>query len=182
MMHKRLKQLVIDGAVLVAVALGGSASAGAATGSSSGSSSAMASLQASSGGASPILPSTRTPGTTAHKNAETTITADDAAKASDAPLTRVRGGSVGAMHPVRDSWIHDVYLTDHEQYIRHHQRLRGQADDAPRLLAVDHIADVSYALPAQIITTGRSPSQLGADDPGNGGSPDCRDVRLVRDD
>jgi hypothetical protein len=35
----------------------------------------------------------------------------------------VRGGSVGAMNHVRDSWIHDLYLTDHEQYLRHHQRL-----------------------------------------------------------
>jgi hypothetical protein len=91
MMQKRLKQLVIGGAVLAAVALGGSASAGAATGSSSGSSSTMAS------------------------------------KASAAPLTRVRGGSVGAMHHERDSWIHDLYLTDHEQYVRHHQRLASQA-------------------------------------------------------
>jgi hypothetical protein len=126
MMQKRLKQLAIGGAVLAAVALGGSASAGAAPGSSS-SSSAMASLQASSGGASPVLSSTRTPGTAAHKNAETTITADNATKASAAPLTRARGGSVGAMHHVRDSWIHDLYLTDHEQYVRHHQRLAPQA-------------------------------------------------------
>jgi hypothetical protein len=38
MMLKRLKQLVIGGAVLAGLALGGSASAGAATASSSGSS------------------------------------------------------------------------------------------------------------------------------------------------
>jgi len=127
MMQKRLKQLAIGGAVLAAVAQGGSASAGAATGSSNGSSAPTASLQTSSGGASPVLPSTRTPGTAAHKNAETMITADDAAKASAAPLTRVRGRSVNAMHHVRDSWIYDLYLTDHEQYVRHHQRLASQA-------------------------------------------------------
>lgn len=126
MMRKRLKQLVIGGAVLTAVALSGSASAAAATDSSSGSATAMASLQASSSGASPVLPSTRTPGTPAHNNAETTITADDAAKASAAPLTRTRGGSVGAMHHVRDSWIHDLYLTDHEQDVSHHQRPASQ--------------------------------------------------------
>jgi hypothetical protein len=126
MMQKRLKQLVIGGAILAALALGGSASAGAAT-DGSGSSSTMATLHASSGGASPVLTSTGTPGTTAHRNAEATITADDAAKASAAPLTRVRGGSVGAMHHVRDRWIHDLYLTDHQQYVRHHQRLASLA-------------------------------------------------------
>jgi hypothetical protein len=122
MTQKQLKQLVIGGAVLAALALGSSASAGAAT-DGSGSSSTMATLHASSGGASPIRTATRTPGTAAHNNAETTITADDAAKASAAPLTMGRGDSVGAMHHVRDSWIHDLYLTDHQQYVRHHQRL-----------------------------------------------------------
>ena len=52
-----------------------------------------------------------------------------------------------------------------------------------RLLIVDHIADVSYALPPQVITTDRSPSHLDADDPRQRRAPpDCRDVRLVRDD
>ena len=115
MTQKRLKQFVIGGAVLATVAFGGSASAGAATGSS-GSSSTIATPQASSGGASPVLMSTRT-----------RITAGDPAKAGAAPLTRVRRGSVGAMHHVRDSWIHDLYLTDHQQYVRHHQRLASQA-------------------------------------------------------
>jgi hypothetical protein len=110
MMQKRLKQLVIGGAVLAALALGGSASAGAATGSS-GSSSTTATLQASSGGGWHVLTSTRAPGTAAHENAETTVAGGDAAKASAAPLTRVRGGSVGAMHHVRDGWIRDLYLT-----------------------------------------------------------------------
>jgi hypothetical protein len=66
MMQKRLKQLVIGGAILAALALGSSASAGAATGSS-GSSSTMATLQASSNGGPPAsLTSTRTPGAVAH--------------------------------------------------------------------------------------------------------------------
>ncbi len=79
MTWKRLKQLVIPGAVLAALALGGPASAGAAT-ASSGSSSTTA-----AGGAGP--------------------------KASAAPLTRVRGGSAGAMNHIRDGWIRDLYLT-----------------------------------------------------------------------
>jgi hypothetical protein len=111
MMQKRLKQLVIGGAILAALALGSSASAGAATGSS-GSSSTMATLQASSNGGPPAsLTSTRTPGAVAHENAEKTITGDAASKASAVPLTKVRGGSAGAMHHVRDGWIRDLYLT-----------------------------------------------------------------------
>jgi hypothetical protein len=84
MTQKRLKELVIGGAVLAAFALGSSASAGAAIGRS-GSSSTTATPQASSNGGPPAsLTSTR---------------------------TRVRGGSAGAMHHVRDGWIHDLYLT-----------------------------------------------------------------------
>ena len=116
MTQKRLKQLVIGGAVLAAVAFGGSASAGAAN-VSNGSSSTIATLQASSRGASPVHTSTRRPGTAAHKNSATTITACDVAKA---------GGSVDALHHVRDSWIHDLYLTDHQQYVRHHRRLASE--------------------------------------------------------
>jgi hypothetical protein len=125
MMQKRLKQLVIGGAVLAALALGGSVSAGAAT-DSSGPSSTTATLQASGGGL-PALGSTRAPETAAHKGAETTVAAGATAKAGAAPLTVGRGGSVGAMHHVRDGWIRDLYLTDHEQYVRHHQRLASQA-------------------------------------------------------
>jgi hypothetical protein len=111
MMQKRLKRLVIGGAVLAALALGGSASAGAAT-ASSGSSSTTDALQASSNGGTPAsLTSTRTPGAVAHENAEKTITRDAASKASAVPLTRVPGGSAGAMHHVRDRWIRDLYLT-----------------------------------------------------------------------
>jgi hypothetical protein len=100
MRKKRIKHLVIAGAALTALALGSSASAGAATDSSS-SSPTIATVQASSNAGPPAyLTSTR---------------------------TRVRGGSVGAMHHVRDGWIHDLYLTDHQQYVRHHQRLASQA-------------------------------------------------------
>jgi hypothetical protein len=127
MMHKGLKQLTIGGAILAALVLGSAASAGAATGGS-GSSSTMATLQASSNGGPPAsLTSTRTPGAVAHENAKKPITGDAASKVSAAPLTVGRGGSVGAMHHVRDSWIRDLYLTDHEQYVRHHQRLASLA-------------------------------------------------------
>jgi hypothetical protein len=125
-MQKRLKQLVTGGPILAALALGSSASARVAT-ESSGSSSTTATLQASSGGGLPALSSTRAPATAAHESAETTVTGDAAAKASAAPLTMDRGGSVGAMHHVRDSWIRDLYLTDHEQYVRHHRRLASRA-------------------------------------------------------
>jgi hypothetical protein len=65
---------------------------------------------------------------TAVSGSSSTATADvPSAKAIAAPLTSVRGGSVRAMNHVRDSWIHDVYLTDHERYVRHHQRLASEA-------------------------------------------------------
>jgi hypothetical protein len=70
----RPKQLLIAGAAMAALALGGAATAGAAVGD----------------GAPPIL---ATPGT------------------------------AGALRPTRDSLIHDPSLTDHERYVRHHQRL-----------------------------------------------------------
>jgi hypothetical protein len=94
-MLKRLKQLVIGSAVLpAALAVGSPASAEAVTVNSSGQSSTLATLQESS-----------------------------SAKTSAAPLARSRGGSAGAMSHVRDSWVHDLYLTDHESYVRHHERL-----------------------------------------------------------
>jgi hypothetical protein len=127
MMLKRLKQLVTGGAVLAALALGSCSIAGAATGSS-GSSSATVTPQGSSGGGPrPGLTSTHAPGTAAHESAKKTVTGDAEATASAAPLATVRGGSAGAMHHVRDSWIHDLHLTDHEQYVRHHQRLASLA-------------------------------------------------------
>jgi len=95
MMPKRLKQLMIAGAVSAALALGGSAVAGATTAASGPSSTAAADVPS--------------------------------ATASAAPLTSVHRGSVGAMNHVRDSWIHDLYLTDHEQYVRHIERLASGA-------------------------------------------------------
>lgn len=65
MTFKRLKQLVIGGPVLAALALGGSASAGAATAHAS-------------------RPS-------AHHDTEKTLTTDPAAKASAAPLASGHG-------------------------------------------------------------------------------------------
>jgi hypothetical protein len=106
MMKQRLKQLAVGGAILAALALGGSASAGATT-DSGGSSPATAAPHPNSGGGLPARASTRAP--------------------SAAPLTTSRRGSVGALHHVRDSWIRDLYVTDHEQYIRHHMRLASQA-------------------------------------------------------
>jgi hypothetical protein len=124
MMLKRRKQLMIGGAVLAALAVGSSASAGAATGSSSGSSSTLATLQGSSSGAPRAsFTATHAPGTAAHENTAKTVTGDAADRAIAAPLASGRGGSAGAMNHVRDSWIQDLYLTDHEQYVRHHERL-----------------------------------------------------------
>jgi hypothetical protein len=100
MMLKRLKQLVIGGATLAALALGSSATAGAAAGTS-GSPSASTTLQEA-------------------------VTADPGAKANAAPLASVGVGWVGAVNHVRDRWIHDLYLTDHELYIRHHERLASE--------------------------------------------------------
>jgi len=99
-MSKRLKQLVIGGAALAALTLGGSASAGAASGS----------------GSSSTVVATR-------ESTVKTVTGDAAPKGSAASLGSGRSGSIRAMHHVRDSWIHDLYLTDHQQYLRHHERL-----------------------------------------------------------
>ena len=107
MMSKPLTQLVPGGAVLAALALGGSASGEAAT-PSSGSSSTTATLEASGRGGLPAPSS-------------------DAAKASAVRLTTARGGSAGAMHHIHDGWIRDLYLTDHEHYVRHHKRLASVA-------------------------------------------------------
>ena len=97
MMLKRLKQLVIGSAALAALALGSSATAGAAAGTG-GSSSAAATLQDE-------------------------VTGDAGARAGAGPLASAGVGSVSALNHVRDSWIHDLYLTDHELYVRHHERL-----------------------------------------------------------
>ena len=54
------------------------------------------------------------------------VTGDAGARASAAPLASVGVGSVGALNHVRDAWIHDLYLTDHERYVRHHERLASE--------------------------------------------------------
>jgi hypothetical protein len=124
MTQKRLKRLVVGGA-LTALVLGGSASAEAAT--DSGASSTTASPQPSNGGGLPARGSPRAPGAAAHENADPTVAGSAADEASSGLLTIGRGGSVGARHQVRDRLIRDQYLTDHEQYVRHHQRLASQA-------------------------------------------------------
>jgi hypothetical protein len=87
MIRKRLKQLVIGGAALGALVLGGSAITGAAAGST-GSSSATTALHATA-----------------------------------AVPASVGGATTSAMNHVRDARIGDPDLTDHELYVRHHQRL-----------------------------------------------------------
>jgi hypothetical protein len=104
MVSKRLKQLAIGGAVVAALALGSSASAGAATASSSASSSTLATQQ--------------------EADRETP-------RASTAVRASAREGSVGAMHHVRDGWVHELYLTDHEHYLRHHAALSGTSQPVP---------------------------------------------------
>ena len=97
-MQKRLRQLVIGGVVPAALAVGSSASAGAATGLG-GPSPPAATLQAG------------------HPAAETSGTA----------LAGLRGGSVGAANRLRERATGELSLTDHEQYVRHHQRLATPA-------------------------------------------------------
>jgi hypothetical protein len=43
------------------------------------------------------------------------VAGDTGASVGAARPAGARGGSVGAMNHVRDSWIHDLYLADHEQ-------------------------------------------------------------------
>jgi hypothetical protein len=96
MILKRLKQLVIGSAVLPAALAVGS------------SASAEAATVNSSGPSSTLA----------------TVQESSSAKAGAVGLAAARGGS--AMSHVRDSWIHDLYLTDHEHYVRHHERLASE--------------------------------------------------------
>ena len=108
MRQKRLQHLVVGGALLAALAPGGSPGAGAAT-DSSGSSSTATSPQTSNGRRLPARGSPRAPGEAADGTADPTV------------------AGAGALHHVRDGWTPGQYLTDHEQYVRHHQRLASQA-------------------------------------------------------
>ena len=94
MMQKRLRQLVIGGVVPAALAVGGSASAGAATGN---------------GGAQWPAASLRA----GHRVAEASVAAP----------TGLCPASVGAANRVCERASRELRLTDHEQYVRHHQRL-----------------------------------------------------------
>ena len=98
MMQKRLRRLVIGGVVPAALAVGSVPSAGAGTGNG-GSSSPAANLQVG----------------------------HPAAKTSAPALAGVRGGSVGAENRLCETATRELCLTDHEQYVRHHQRLATPA-------------------------------------------------------
>ena len=101
MMLERLKHFLIGGAVLAALALGGSAVAGAATGSAGSTSATTAPKGSDGGGPAAAFISAGTPGTAARGNVERAVTGRGAAKAGR--------------------------LSDHEQYVRHHQRLASLA-------------------------------------------------------
>jgi hypothetical protein len=111
-MLKRLKQLLIGGAALAALGLGGSAIAGAASGSGSSSSTTAIPPASSGGGPPPGFTSADAPGTTAHENAEKTVTGDAAAKARAAALASVGGGTAGAVTgDFRNSGAYEVAVT-----------------------------------------------------------------------
>jgi hypothetical protein len=112
MMLKRLKQLLIGGAGLAALALGGSAIAGGATGSSSSSSTTATAPGSSGGGPPPGFTSANAPGTAAHENAEKTVTGEAAEKAKAAALASVGGGTAGAVTgDFRNSGDYEVAVT-----------------------------------------------------------------------
>jgi hypothetical protein len=70
---------------------------------------------------------TRASDTAAHQHAERTVAGDPSARVSAAPLASAHGGSVGATSHLRNSGIRRRCLTDHELYVRHHQRLASLA-------------------------------------------------------
>jgi hypothetical protein len=94
MMQKRLRQLLVGGVVPAALAVAGSAGAGAATGH---------------GGPSPP--------------AATRQAAHRVGRTSSAGRAALRDGAVGAANRLRERVTPELSLTDHEQYVRHHQRL-----------------------------------------------------------
>jgi hypothetical protein len=96
-MFKRLKQLLIGGTALAALALGGSAIAGAAAGSGGASSTTATTPSSTGGGPPPGFSSADAPGTAVHENAEKSVTGEAAAKARAAALASVGGGTAGAV-------------------------------------------------------------------------------------
>jgi hypothetical protein len=112
MMLKRLKQLLMGGAALTALALGGSAIAGAASGSGSSSSTTATPPASSGGGPPPGFTSADAPGTAAHENAEKTMSGEAAAKARAAAIASVGGGTAGAVTgDFRNSGDYEVAVT-----------------------------------------------------------------------
>jgi hypothetical protein len=127
MMLNRPQQLLIASAVAAAIALGSSAIAGAAT-DSSGSSSATAAVHGSAGAARPLAVTyADVRGKGSRASAESTVTADAEVEAGPAVLASGSGGATGAINHDWASWIGDLDLTDHEQYLRHHRRLAAIA-------------------------------------------------------
>jgi hypothetical protein len=111
-MLKQLKQLLIGGAALAALGLGGSALAGAATGSGSSSSTTATPPASSGGGPPPGFTSADAPGTAAHENVEKTVTGEAAAKARAAAIASVGGGTAGAVTgDFRNSGAYEVAVT-----------------------------------------------------------------------
>jgi hypothetical protein len=117
-MLKRLKQILMGGSALAALALGGSAIAGAATGSSGSSSTSSSTStpattpERSGGGPPPGFTAANAPGTAAHESAEKTVTGDAAAKAKAAALASVGGGTAGAVTgDYRNSGDYEVAVT-----------------------------------------------------------------------
>jgi hypothetical protein len=110
-MLKRLKQLILGGMALAALALGGSALAGAATGSST-PSTTTTTPETSGGGPPPGFTAADAPGTATHEKAEKTVTGDNAAKAKAAALASVGGGTAGAVTgDFRNSGDYEVEVT-----------------------------------------------------------------------
>ena len=110
-MLKRLKQVILGGMALAALALGGSALAGAATGSGTSSTTTTPSTNGG-GGPPPGFTSADAPGTAAHENAEKTVTGEAAAKAKAAALASVGGGTAGAVTgDFRNSGDYEVEVT-----------------------------------------------------------------------
>jgi len=110
-MLNRLKQLILGGMALAALALGGSALAGAATGSST-PSTTTTTPGTSGGGPPPGFTAADAPGTAAHENAEKPVTGDAATKAKAAALASVGGGTAGAVTgDFRNSGDYEVEVT-----------------------------------------------------------------------
>jgi hypothetical protein len=97
-MPRKLRQLLLGVAGLVALALGGSAIAGAASSTTSTTSTATTPTAPPMGAAGgPRFTAADAPGTAAHESAEKAVTGADAEKAQAAAVASVGGGKAGAV-------------------------------------------------------------------------------------